>query len=157
AWSVLSSDPVQMRGASDEDRSVRDADRGERCAVDFIRRNLAKRLPWFDDRRYAVLAQEVEAAVGEDRGSGIISAEALLPVGLPRSRIHTIQDSRVVHDVQLVAEQQRRRRERRASLERPRHVRLRHVTSSIRTNGEKGWLVEPTGDEDQAVTIDRPN
>ena len=58
----------------------------------------------------------------------------------PVLRVQARRDAGVGHDVELVANEQRRRRQRRGPLQRPRDVRLRHVASAVGPDGdEAGW------------------
>src|SRR6185503_12226918 len=61
------------------------------------------------------------------------------------------RDPDVADDVQLVANENRRRRERRAAIESPGHVRLGHVARAVRAYRKQRWLLETGRDVDESV------
>ena len=106
-----------------------DGHRRQRRAVERVDREPIAVRPGADHRRPAVLVEEVEAAVGEDRRRGEAGAEALLPADGAGSRVEARRDAVVGDDVELVADEERRRRQRRAARQRPGDMRF--VTSPL--------------------------
>ena len=82
--------------------------------------------------RRPFLAQEINPSVGEHRRRGEVAAEALHPVRRSGRRVEARRDPAVVDDEELVADEQRRGRQRRAALQRPRDVRLGDVAGRRR-------------------------
>ena len=74
----------------------------------------------------------------------------------PVAGVEARGDAGVGHEVQLVADEQRRRRQRRAAPQRPADMRLRHVASAVGPDGDDRRLEESGGDVDEPVAVDRP-
>ena len=110
---------------------------------------------WCDDRRDALFREEVDAAVCEDGRGGKRTVEPLLPENGSGLGIDTARDAVIAHDVQLIGDEQRRGRQRRAALERPRDMAVRHVARPIGPHRHDRRLVEPGREKDEAVAVDR--
>ena len=89
-------------------------------------------------------------------GDGEAVAEPLLPVDGAGARVEAGGDAVVGHDVELVAGEKRRRRERRAARQLPRHVRPGHVPLAVWADRQERRLLEAGGDEHQPGAVDRP-
>src|SRR5437867_11272353 len=91
-------DPVQMRMRANENRSVRDRNRGKHRAFQDVRCQPAKFLSRCEDCGDSFLALEVNSAVGKYWRRRVVSAQPLLPVYLPGGRFNTGGYSDIAHD-----------------------------------------------------------
>src|SRR5688500_10204050 len=122
--------PIQMCQAADEDRAVGDRHGCEGGAVELVDRKLLKGLARRNHRRDPFLAEEVDAAVGEDWRRRVIATHPLLPDKSAGFCIDAGQHAEIADDVQLVTDGQRRWREWRAAGHRPGNVRGGDIAGS---------------------------
>ena len=75
----LTSNPIQMRAASNEDRTVRHRHRRKRFSVELIRSQRLKLRPGRYYNRQAFFAEKINSSIGVDRRRGEIAVDTSSP------------------------------------------------------------------------------
>ena len=125
-----------MRIRPNKERAIGHRHRRQDRAVQLIRGEALERRPRLDHGGESLFAGEIDPAICLNGRSGVVPAQTLLPVDRAGLRVNAGRDAGVVDEVQEVADQDRRRRQRRAATEGPRDVGAGDVAGTVRPDGD---------------------
>src|SRR6267142_292039 len=100
---LLYANAVEVLGRADKKRVIPDRIGGQGFLIQRIFRNFEKLFSGFENNPFALLALEVNLAVGIDWGRGVVPADSFLPMHLPGARIDAARDSGIGDHVEFVA------------------------------------------------------
>ena len=131
-----------------------DGDGGEGAFVDRVFGELGVFFGGRDDGAFAFLAEEINAAIGGDGRSGMVAADAMLPMGLAGFGVEAGGDTVVANHVDLIGGDDGRGGKRDGARVGPDDVRFGDVAAAVWLNGEEHGLEEAGADINHPVGVD---
>src|SRR5438132_2076146 len=108
-----------------------------------------------DDGAEAVFVLKIDLAIGVKRRCGVAAAETLRPVNAAGAAVEATGYAVVGYEVELLANQERRRRVRRRTVRPPCHMGFGHVALAVRPDGQQARRLVARADEEQSLPVHR--